>query len=226
MGKNVSFRVLLISGCSLVLAVPTAVRSQAYINIDGGVAFAEEQEVRGLLGGLGGLVAPGTKIEFDPGFRLGVAGGYNFNKIFGAEFETGFIYNSVKEIEPLDMSISHVPLLANLVARYDEPNIPWVAYGGVGVGGDVAIFYAKVPDSITGAGDFDDTEADVRFAWQAQAGLRYKFNDRMQAGVAYKYYWTDVNSWDFKASNQTFTDGVQLGHSKVHSLLVEFSVKF
>ena len=218
MGKNVSLRVLLIGG-SLVLALPCAVRAQGpYFNADIGVAVADRVEVRNVNSpGLFSGATPGVKLDLDPGVRFGIAGGFNFNPFLGAEIETGFIYNSIKSVigpggsVPVDGSLSHVPIMANIVLRYDQPNSPFVPYGGGGAGGDLSIFSDNAAD---------DSDTKFNFAWQAFAGVRYKLNETMSLGFAYKYYWVDDTSFDLNSGS------LGLGHERIHSFLFEFNAKF
>jgi opacity protein-like surface antigen len=219
MGKHVSLRLLLMSGFSLVVALPTAVRAQRpYFNADIGVALPEKVDVRTVNApGIFTGSTPGVKLDLDPGVRFGIAGGYNFNPFLGAEIETGFIYNSVKNVVgngssvPVDSSISHVPLMGNIVLRYDQPDMPWVPYAGAGAGGDLSIVWDN---------SADDSDTKFVFAWQAFGGVRYKFNEALSLGLGYKYYWVD---------NATFSLGggsLGLGHEKIHNFLLEFNVKF
>ena len=226
MGQHISLRVLLM-GAFLTLALPTA-WSQPYFNVDGGVAIAEKVKLNQFEN-----PTPGLKIDFDPGFRIGVAGGYNFTPFLGAEIESGFIYNRVKTVIGApsganfgDSSLSHVPLLANVVLRYDQPNVPWIPYAGAGAGGDVSIITLDNVSSPSGSGTVDGSDATIRFAWQAFGGIRFKINEQMSIGAGYKYYAVNNASWDLQTPSGKQTDAIQIGHARVHSFLVEFNIKF
>lgn len=201
------------AGCVCLMAWPSLARSQGfYLNAEGGVALADQINLKRFFGPAGG-----TQLDFDTGARFGASGGWNFNPFVGIEGETGFIYNSFKDV---DASLSHVPMMANVVVRYDQPNCNWVPYAGVGAGGDVSIITLN---NVFGNGVIaDGSEATLEFAWQAFAGLRYRFNPNMSIGAGYKYYSVDGASWDFAG----FNDSIRIGHANVHSVLVEFNMKF
>ena len=201
------------------LAMPArAADSGFYLDADAGVALADKVEIKTFFG-----PTPGTTVKFDPGIRFGVAGGYNFNRYIGAGFETGFIYNNIKSVNgggSIDASLSHIPMMANVVIRYDQPDCKWVPYGGVGAGGDVSIIYLN---NVEGNGVIaDGADSTIVFAWQAFGGVRYKFNEKMSLGAGYKYYSASGASWDFA----DFSDSIKIGRANVHSLLVEFNLKF
>jgi len=128
----------------------------------------------------------GGSRELDPGFRLSVAGGYRFTPIISAEIETGFLANDVKDAG--DTALSQVPLLANVVFRWENSS-PFVPFIGVGAGG-VASFFT-VDDVIS-----EDDDSDVVFAWQVQLGVHYRINDNMSAGITYKYLGVDGPEFD------------------------------
>ena len=93
-------------------------------------------------------------------------------------------------------------------------------YAGVGGGGDLSVITLN---NVTGNGYIaDGSEATTAFAWQAFAGLRYRFNRQMSIGAGYKYYSVDAASWDFAG----FHDSIRIGHANSHSVLVEFNMKF
>jgi opacity protein-like surface antigen len=128
----------------------------------------------------------GGTAEFDPGFRFSVAGGYHFTPLISAEIETGFLSNDVTDAG--DTALSQVPFLANVVFRFENSSrfIPFV---GAGAGG-VASFL-RIDDFIS-----SDEDSDVVFAWQAQAGVHYRINDNMSAGITYKYLGADSPEFD------------------------------
>src|ERR1051325_2780170 len=102
-----------------LFALPSAGHAQHfYFDVDGGVSLAEKVDLRRFL-----VPTPNARLKFDPGTRLSVAGGYNVNDYFGAQLETGFIYNnidSVSGVGGIDASLSHVPLMTDVVFRYDR----------------------------------------------------------------------------------------------------------
>ncbi|MEY2407640.1 MAG: outer membrane protein beta-barrel domain [Verrucomicrobiota bacterium] len=201
------------AGCVCLAARPGFAQNHGfYLNAEGGVALADQVNLKQFFGPTGGV-----QLDFDTGARFTASGGWNFNEYIGIEGETGFIYNSFRKIEA---SLSHVPMMANVVVRYDQPNCNWIPYAGVGAGGDVSIISL---DNVTGNGvTADGSEATLEFAWQAFAGLRYRFNPSMSIGAGYKYYSVDGASWDFAG----FNNSIRIGHANVHSILIEFNMKF
>jgi opacity protein-like surface antigen len=183
-----------------------------YINAGAGVALADEVELKSFFGPTGG-----THLGLDTGAHFDFSGGYNFNPFVGVEAETGWIYNSFRHV---DGSLSHAPMMANVVVRYDRPNCKWVPYAGAGIGGDISIITL---DHASGNGVIaDGSDATFQFAWQAFAGLRYRFHPQMSLGAGYKYYSVDPASWDFA----DFNDSIRIGRANIHSILVEFNFKF
>ncbi|MDB6031359.1 MAG: putative outer rane channel [Verrucomicrobiales bacterium] len=220
MGKNIR-STSWISGSlfCLTMAAAPAFSQNFYFNADAGGTIAKDVNLRSFFG-----ATPGEKVKFDPGVRFGAAGGYNFCPIGGIEFETGFMHNTVRRLGSGtgngDAELSHVPLMANLVLRYDQGNCPVIPYIGAGAGGDISVVNL---DHVTFNSVFaDGSDATIQFAWQAFGGLRYKLNDKMSVGASYKYYRTDPASWEFAGVK----DGIQIGRSEVHGFMVEFNMKF
>jgi len=165
-----------------------------YANFDVGVNFLSEVEGR----------------EFDLGLRFGVAGGYRFTPMISAEIETGYLYNEVKDAE--DNTLSHVPLLANVMFRFENKS-PFVPFVGVGVGGVVS--FLTIDDVIS-----EDDDSAVVFAWQVQAGVHYRINANMSAGITYKYL--GVDSPEFDVGGGT----IELDVLHNHAILASFNWAF
>src|SRR6185436_4406528 len=135
--------------CSTFLAVALAgvlMAGQAraahgfYLNAGAGVSLAEDVKLKEFFG------PAGNHLDFDAGVRFSVSGGYNFNDYIGLEGETGWIYNDIQHV---DASLSHVPMMANVVFRYDRPDCKLVPYAGAGLGGDISVIWL---DAVTGNG--------------------------------------------------------------------------
>lgn len=197
--------------CTALLGLPQLGQSQNfYLDANAGVALADDVDLRRFL-----VPTRGTELELDPGARLSVAGGYNFCPTFGVQLETGFIHNSVDGSDG-DMSLGHVPLLADVVFRYDQPDSKWVPYAGAGAGGDLSII------SLDHVGGVDGSDSDLVFAWQLFAGLRYKLNDNMSIGGGYKFYSANGATWDVEDSS----GDIRTGRAQVHSIGIDFNIKF
>ena len=110
-----------------------------------------------------GINLMSQEYEADPGFRFSAAGGYNFNKYFGLELETGFLYNSLTPENETDSEYAgQFPVLLNAVFRY-ETDSGWIPYFGFGVGG---------------ARFFDQTdEGGFEVIFQPKIGVRRSINE-------------------------------------------------
>ena len=204
-----------IAGAACVSLLPGTGYTQDhgfYMIAGAGVALADQVKLKYFFGPTGG-----TRLDFDTGARFDISGGYNFTPFIGIEAETGWVYNSFKN---LDASLSHAPMMANVVVRYDQPDCRWVPYAGVGAGGDVSVITLDHAqgNGVIAAG----SDATFQFAWQAFAGVRYRFHPHMSIGAGYKYYSVDAASWDFA----NYNNSIRIGRANVHSILVEFNWKF
>ncbi len=216
---NIRFPAILAACAVCALASPSAGRSQGfYFNANAGGALADRVDLNGFFG-----PTPGVKLELHPGFRIGAAGGYNFNQYIGAELETGFIYNRVKGIVGggnFDAALAHVPMMANVVFRCDRADCRWVPYFGAGAGGDVSQIGLR--NVTMNAVTADGTDSTSVFAWQAFAGLRYRFSQNMSIGAGYKFFAARSAGWDFGGP----ADSIRTGEARIHSFLGEFNFKF
>jgi opacity protein-like surface antigen len=150
-----------------------------------------------------------TDVDLETGFRGGLAFGYNFSRFFGAELETGFVYNEGKDA---DAWLGQVPFLANLVFRHENPSriVPFI---GVGAGGVAAILDLE-------EGDADESDSDIVPAWQAKAGMRFNLSDRASLGVAYKYLGVNSPEFSLGDSDQDF----DIIHN--HAVVAMFNLSF
>jgi len=139
----------------------------------------------------------GSKVKADPGFRLGMAAGYQFNPYLAAEAEVGFMDNNIDSITGAsrlhDASFWNVPFLVNAKLQY--PNRSLITpYVGAGVGFSATGFdidYVRI-----GRVEAWGSDSAAVFAWQAFAGLRYTLNERMGVAVEYRYFWSDDAEFD------------------------------
>lgn len=210
-----------LGGCCLGLSALTGVAHGQgfYLDAQAGASLADDVSLKRFV-----ARTPGTKMELDPGPRLSVAGGYNFNDYIGAQLETGLMYNNVKSVTGggnIDASLGHVPILADVVLRYDKQDLKWVPYLGAGAGGDVSVIsldHVRAPDGSV----VDGSGSTVVFAWQVFAGARYKFNDTMSIGGGYKFYSASSASWDVRHAR----GDIEAGMARIHSFGVDFNMKF
>lgn len=155
-----------------------AAESGLYLKLDGGANFipGTDLEIYGLPGHL----------SLDPGYRVDGIIGYRLNHWLAAEFEGGFSDNSIDSVSLEGVPgrfngrsyLRQIPLLVNLVARYDNPT-SFTPYIGAGAGGVVSLF------ELGGTGD-----EDVVFAAQAKVGLIYKIEEQAWIDISYAFLGT------------------------------------
>ena len=160
---------------------------------------------------------PGSKVEFDPGVRLGLGGGFRFNNWVSLGGETGF---SVNKVKGADVTVSQFPFFANVEFRMtnSSPLVPFIG-GGPGVSFSVI---GLDNDSLGNGSRLDGSASDAVFAWQAYGGVRYKINDNMSVGVAYKYFNAESPTWDVQNTSQD----IRFGKMHVHTISASFSMSF
>src|SRR5206468_1667224 len=99
-------------------ATTQAQRGLWYVKADAGGNITPNADLDNFFG----PVAPGSKVQFNPGVRLGVASGYFFADWFSLEGELGVMANNVESItdaDTVDATFSNVPFLIN--ARFQCP---------------------------------------------------------------------------------------------------------
>jgi opacity protein-like surface antigen len=135
--------------------------------------------------------------KFNLGIRANIAAGYNINKSWGVEFDTGLIWNSMDSVGGVSLNQPYpnntsfdtytVPLLVNIVYKFPLKGdlIPYVA---AGAGGSASILsYSRAATSFT--------SSDIVFAYQAEVGLKYDFSKNASLGIAYQFLGTTDPSW-------------------------------
>lgn len=211
-----------IIGCALgLLALPQTGNSQGfYLDVHAGGAIAQDVDLKKML-----VNTPGAELDLKPGMHLNVGGGYNINQYFAVQLDTGFIYNRIDNLKQSDGddgygALRHIPMVAELVFRYDKPDSKWVPFAGLGAGADWSILALDDIQAPNGA-VVDGLAGDVVFAWQAFAGVRYKFTQNMTLGGGYKFYWADGAEWDVDGPGS-----IETGHAIIHTLGVDFTMTF
>jgi len=200
---------------SLSLTRPAVAEEQnpgPYVGADLGLALTSDARLKSF---------PGTgarpDVEFDPGIRLSLGGGWRFSDWIRAGGEFGVISHS---IDGADASFAHFPLLANV--EFQIPNSsPLVPFFGGGPGVSVSTISFD-DDNLAGGDDVDGSAADATFVWQAYAGVRYKLNDSMSIGAVYRYFEAGETRFDVE---RTSTD-IRLGRTRTHSFSASFSMDF
>src|SRR5258708_16307050 len=174
-----------------------------------------------------GPVAPNTKVKFDPGYRAGIAGGYQLTDWFAPEVEFGFMENKIDSITGADRVhdswFASVPFLVNGKLQYPNSS-PITPYAGAGVGFSEALLSVGHID--LGGTSLHGDISDTVFAWQAFAGLRYKINDQMGLRVEYRYFRTDGASWQADFTAGTASDTLRMGRTQTHAISLAFDFRF
>jgi opacity protein-like surface antigen len=211
MRKNVYFVV-----ASVLLSSAAIARSQdwsqnLYVTGDTGLALQQRADFRQ-------TAVPAVPVTFKPGVRADVGIGYNISDSFAAEFDAGFMWNSVDKINgvPLDsfgesIDLYSVPIFVNAI--YTPPvKWDWTPYLGIGAGGTIGIFEG-------GAGGND---TDIEPSLQAEAGLKCLLTPNASFGIAYKFLAT--LDQHYYANN--FNDHVTFSGVYIHGIFVNLTVNF
>jgi opacity protein-like surface antigen len=196
--------------CAVFILSAASARAQdwsdnLYLNADAGGAFQENAQLRQSLPGYAPL-----NCTFNPGIRADIDLGYNLNSSWAVELETGFIWNSMDEVNGVPLSsysqsidIYSVPVLANIVYKVPTKT-SWTPWFGVGAGGVVGIFDFGTPQG-------HQRDTDFTFAWQAEAGLKYALTKNASIGIAYKFLGAPNQRWLLNnTGNHVTLDGVYI----------------
>lgn len=160
-------------------------------------------------------------VQFDAGFRGELAVGYNINRHFAAELESGVIWNSISSIggnnassEGYHADIYEIPTLVNFI--YRPLHGKFQPYIGVGAGVATTIFdSSNIPFY---SSNFSAT--DWTFAYQGEIGFKYALCPSADLGVAYKFVGTTGHDWS-DSGYELKTDGTM-----AHTFMVSLTWKF
>jgi len=175
-----------------------------YVRFGAGPSFFENGTLRQFsLEGFPAFSPQNQPVNFRVGAAVDGAVGYAFDKYFGLDFETGYIWARIDHIPGYDTdrsSIGNVPLLVNATLTLPIPHTIIVPYVGVGAGGAVSIFDAH---SFGDQGQIQTaygSESDTVFAYQAFAGVRFMIARNVSLGVGYKYFATANTTYSYPPS--------------------------
>ena len=216
-----------LSVTSLIALAPLPASAQNagwYLRGDAGGQWTMDTDLREFFGEPG---APGSKVEFDPGARVGFAAGYWVTDWFAAEAQTAIMANNIDSIGGEnargDAVFSNIPLLLN--ARFECPALHCITpYFGAGLGLSTSVI--STDDLIVGATEMDGSDADVVFAYQAFGGLRYRLNDRMGLSLEYRYVAAGAPSWEAESTAGTGSDRLRFDDIETHAVSVVFDLRF
>jgi opacity protein-like surface antigen len=202
--KSKLLSLLLFVGMGAGAWAQEASSSRFYTKFDFGAALQDTADVTELLGF---TANPALELEMDPGIRVGLAGGYQFNDSLALELEPGLTYNAIDTIagtSPGSYDIYQVPVLLSLICRIPMGD-HFSAYLGGGAGGVFALL------------EGDESEDDLTFAWQVQAGAEWAIGENLNLGLGYKLLGTGEIDWA-----GVMTIDSLLTHSVLASLRLEF----
>jgi opacity protein-like surface antigen len=210
----------------LALGMAGTARSEQgkfYVTADAGGVVTVNTELKEFFGA---PLLPNSQVAFDPGFRLGVRGGYGVTDWFDAEVETGIMANNIDSITGAtnpDASFANIPFLLN--ARFHCPALHRVdPYFGGGLGGSSSILSANNVN--IGGTVLNGTTAGIVFAYQAFAGVRFAINDRMGLSVEYHYFATTSADMQADVTFNVPSDTVSFGGTSSHAATIAFDYRF
>jgi opacity protein-like surface antigen len=168
----------------------------------------------------------GAKVKFDPGYRIGIAAGYELCQFFAVEGEIASMGNNIKDItgaDSLDAAFFNIPFLVN--AKLQGPKCwKFRPYLGGGVGGSASVISVDHID-LDGI-HVEGTDGTVVFAYQGFAGFRVAINEAMGVGFEYRYFRADRPTWRADFSSGTGTDRLSFGQAETHAFSVVFDWRF
>jgi opacity protein-like surface antigen len=196
--------------------------SPFYVKADVGGNITRDTSLREFFG----EDVTGAKVKFDPGYRVGVAAGYELCQYFAVEGEIGSMGNNIKSItgaDSLDASFFNIPFLVN--AKLQGPRC-WIfrPYLGGGVGGSASVISVDHID--LNSVHVEGTDGTVVFAYQGFAGFRVAINEAMGVGFEYRYFRADRPTWKADFSSGTGTDRLSFGQAETHAFSVVFDWHF
>ncbi len=171
---------------TLAFAVPTQAQSDWYVSGSGGATFSSDIDISGTLNG---------KIEYDPGYNLGIAFGGKINDNARGEIELSYRTADLDTItvngatnNSSDVEIETAAVMINFY--YDmniESNLAPYITAGLGYGRQEVTF-----GSTSGS--------DTGFVYQVGAGANYAVSDTTNLFVDYRYF----GSRDSEVNNVKF----------------------
>jgi len=228
---------LTILGCSLfsIVSVAFAQTSRFYVTGDLGGTLTQNANFNAGFeferDGFPPLPITGT-VKFDPGFRLGLVGGYHLTDWLGLEAVSGFMGSKINTISPVggytitpsvrDTFLSNIPLMGGL--RLEWPHHPRFApYIGASVGGTLSVLDPENSNfAITSRG----LQSAFVFAYQVFGGVRYAFNSRASIDLEYHYFGSRVTEWRVDPGFYGFSDRFRISELSVNSLSLAFQYNF
>lgn len=208
---------------NLAVSPALAEKGKFYVKADAGGVVTTDTDLEEFFGQ---ALAPNSEVSFDPGFHLGLRGGYGVTDWFDAEVETGFSVNRIDSItgaSEADGDVTNIPVLAN--ARFHCPALHRISpYFGAGLGFASTVIWAD--DIVIGATTMDGSTSGLVFAYQAFAGVRYAINEQMGISLEYHYFGTTSAEMDAAVVVGTTSDELKLGGMSSHIVTLAFDYRF
>ncbi len=199
-----------------------------YAKIDGGGMFQQNATLdKTTSSSVPPAISTSGTATFNFGVRGDIALGYNINKSWAAEFDTGVLWNSMDKVGNNTLgSIGQsadtytVPFLANFIYKVPIKG-PWSSYVGLGVGGAASIL------SYDNSG-YSLSDCNFTFAYQAEAGLKYALSQNASINIAYEFLGMTDPSWNSSLTVGATTTDYQFKENGfyTHSIAVSFTWNF
>lgn len=183
--------------------------SRWHVQVDAGANFIEDTTVKQFLG----IPSPNTRMTFDPGVRLGLGAGYHFNDIVAAEIESGFSYNTAKDLTVGGVSVGQfgsadvwgVPVIVGALVS-PLPDTLLKPYIGAGIGAHAVFGSLSIPTA-----GFSDSGYSLVFAWQVKAGFTYEVCPNVELLFAYRLLGVGDHKLKLTAFEDTLIHTLSLG---------------
>jgi opacity protein-like surface antigen len=169
------------------------------------------------------------KVTVDYGGSFALAGGWNLNRWLAVELESGAVLAHLDRFENQFNSASahgtliHVPMTANVVARYERPDGRWLAYVKGGLGGAAGHISMSAADE--GIARADGTDWDITLAYRVGAGIGYRITKRWTVGIGYELFGVGDTEWHVSDESDDPLS-FELGTARIHALQLFWKFQF
>lgn len=180
-----------------LLGIAEAARAEGFVDVRMGPAFSENGSVSIRSNGPG--PGRGRNVSYDPGFEIGVRGGYWFEggaNWLGLGLDLSY-FHALEDRTHGELDLFLMPLTPLLMLRApidadaDHPGGRIQPYVGVGPALTVSVARLGLDDTIPGAEDFYDAALDVGF--DLRAGLAFQVSRRLALFAEYRYTYLDLD---------------------------------
>ena len=192
-------KILVVVICIFIFLLSANVFAEGpYVSGNVGVSWLEDANLTSSDAG----IDLDSDMEFDTGFLLGAAVGYDFGPL-RIEAELGYRHHEFDEWKNVtvngtnfgdfsgDGQVITLSSLVNAYVDFAPPNFPVTPYAGGGIG--FATIYMN--DIEIEHVDLDDDD-DTVFAYQLGAGVAYAINPFLTLDIGYRYFATDDPEFD------------------------------